>query len=118
MVNGINMVNFPMETPDEDLTELIRNQSLPESPQVNIIEKRKSKNINVTNINSESAKNLVSNIDFHESNKLFFGKPIYCKPIRETTPNKNSYPLIEEKLPGDTFDTESNAKHGEHGTSS
>ena len=56
--------------------------------QIQINEKKNNKSVTIIGLGAEAIRTIESNLHFPESHKKPFDKPLYCTPIRETTPVK------------------------------
>ena len=98
LINGVTIKNFPKELEDKEIIEFLLNHVPSEYDIKNIQINKGFKNISVLveNISPDQFKNIFDRIHFHETKQTFFGVPLYCKPIRNMTPEKKQdIPVIE-----------------------
>ena len=86
--NGVSIKNFPKEVKKVDAIDFLRSKGLPkEFPQGNI-QFGNHGNIELSRVPSNLCQDIINNIHFPETRKKFFNKPIYCRAIRDLTPEK------------------------------
>ena len=86
--NGVSIKNFPKEVKKVDVIDFLRSKGLPmEFPQGNI-QFGDHGNIELSSVPSKLCQVIINNIHFPETRKKFFNKPIYCRAIRDLTPEK------------------------------
>lgn len=98
MYDGVNLNNFPINTKEEDIMKILKDNGMPDEitkEQLIINEKKKNKSVTINGLDRETITSIISEVDFHESNKKFFGNPIYCKPVRNITPVKETHEAVK-----------------------
>ena len=88
--DGISLKNFPKETKKSEIIEFLLSKGLPEDFTKDNIEVGTHGNVEIRMISAETCQQMISQIHFAETRQTFFGKPIYCRAIRELTPVKNA----------------------------
>ena len=86
---------------------------------VTIIRERKKVVINIDHIlNRSTIRAVMSQINFSDCKQKFFGKPLYCRPLRNLTPEKTS-PCSTPRQPASSFTSSvSGPQPGDKGRSS
>ena len=107
---GLTIANVSLEVEDADIKKFIAEQVSSEILEENIIISREKKKSVVTINSSLSAitiKEAMDRINFRDCKEKFFGKPLYCRPLRNITPEKSSVnpsspETINHKTPSST----------------
>ena len=86
--NGVSIKNFPKETKQAEIVEFLLSRSLPDDFSEDKVEVGSHGNVEITKISSETCQEIISKVHFAETRQKFFGRPIYCRAIRELTPVK------------------------------
>ena len=103
--DGVSIKNFPKETKEAEIIDFLLSKGLPEDFTKDKIEVGSHGNVEVTRISPQTCREIISKIHFAETRQKYFGKPIYCRAIRELTPVKkqdasdvnNSEKVVEEE---------------------
>jgi hypothetical protein len=89
---GLTIANINLEVSDEDIKKFVSenvSKDLDEKS-IDIIRDKTKAVVTITsNLTAEVIKEALSRINFIESKKKFFDRPLYCRPLRDITPNKN-----------------------------
>ena len=88
---GMTIANINLEISDEDILKFIAENVKEEISDKNIDIIRDKKKAVATITSTLTAKVIneaMSRINFADSKKKFFGKPLYCRPLRDITPVK------------------------------
>ena len=94
--DGISIKNFPKETKKVDIIDFLKTKGLPDDFSTENVELGTHGNVEIVELPPQLCQELINNIHFVETRSTFFGKPIYCRPTRNLTPEK---PEAEEKEP-------------------
>ena len=100
---GLKINNFPVEMSDEDIMAFLSEQVDNTISKENVDIVRQKKNATVTipsGLESLRVREAVTKIDFTSSKKLHLRLPLYCRPIRDITPEKPNVTSPEKVSPG------------------
>ena len=92
---GVRINNFDLENSEDEILEFLQKNISKNIEKENIEMMKNTRNISVSVISGLTSENILaalSVIDFKESKKLYLGRPLYCKPIRNITPVKPTNP--------------------------
>ena len=101
---GIKVNNFPLEMTDEEImvffSEQVNKDINMETVPMNIV--RQKKNISVTipsGLDSICVREIITKIDFTANRNLLLRLPLYCRPVRDITPEKPPVPTTSAAVP-------------------
>ena len=89
--DGITIRNIPRTLEDKDICDFLMVHGLPEDHDiVNLRINRGERNtwVLIEGLNPSDVRKIYSEIHFHETKQKFFQVPLYCKPLRNTSPIK------------------------------
>ena len=90
--DGLTIANFNLEVEDDKIKKFVISAEL-EEDKINIIREKKKAVATITqNLTSNIIKQAMENINFSNCKTKFFGLPLYCRPLREITPEKKETP--------------------------
>ena len=120
--DGITVRNIPSIVEDKDILEFLMNYGMPHDQGIeNVRINRREKNtwVLIEGLNPPEVQTMFRSIHFHVTNQKFFDAPIYCKPLRNTSPLKpektpnasddSSKPVVAVGTPADTDIDNANA---------
>ena len=90
---GLKINNFPLEMTNEDVIKFINEKVSVDIPntEIDIVRNKKSSNATISKgLDTTSITKAMECIDFLSSKNLILRLPLYCRPIRELTPEKLS----------------------------
>ena len=90
---GLSIANISLDIPDGDILKFI-NDSISSNIQasaVTIVREKKKSVVNINHLFTKSSmRSVMANINFSDCKQKFFGRPLYCRPLRNLTPEKVS----------------------------
>ena len=95
-LDGLSLKNFPRTLSREQIITFLVSKGLPSDFQTDLIAIGKHGNVEISNLDTTLCQTLLKNIHFSETREKFFGKPIYCRAIRQMTPVKENLPVLPE----------------------
>ena len=101
---GLTIANFSLEVTDEEILVFVK-KYVNEDINENVLDIVRDKKKSVATINHSLSAKIVqeamSKINFEECKTKFYGKPLYCRPLRDITPEKAP---SNSNIPGLNFD--------------
>ena len=88
---GLRINNFPLEMSNNDVLQFINEKLSKNIPDTNIdiVRTKKSSNVTISKgLDTTSITHIMEQIDFVSSKNLVLRLPLYCRPIRDLTPEK------------------------------
>ena len=86
---GMTIANISLDVSDEDVKKFVAEYVSENIDDTEIGLVRDNKKITVTitsQLNSKVIKETMSKINFSDCREKFFGRPLYCRPLRDITP--------------------------------
>ena len=90
---GMTIANINLEVSDENVKKFISEYVSEEIDEKEIDVVRDQRKVTVTiskTLNANTIKEAMSKINFNDCKEKFFGRPLYCRPLRNITPEKVS----------------------------
>ena len=90
---GVKINNFPLEMSNDEIIGFLQNKISPQVVATDVDIVRNKKNSNATihkGLSLQLINKVMEEIDFSNSKKLVLRLPLYCRPIRNLTPEKSN----------------------------
>ena len=90
---GLSIANVSLEVSDTDIIKFIRESVSSDIKEnaVTIVREKKKAVVNINHsLTKTTIRNAMTKINFSDCKEKFFGKPLYCRPLRNITPEKRS----------------------------
>ena len=90
---GMSIANFSLEVSDNDIKQFVQEfvSKDIEEETISIVREKKKAVVTINySLTSEIIKDAMTKINFSDCKEKFFGKPLYCRPLRDITPEKTS----------------------------
>ena len=89
---GLSIANFSLDVGDEEIKNfLIEKVGEEAKDKVTIIREKKKAAATISNsLTAEKVKEAMAKLNFNDCKLKFFGLPLYCRPLRDITPDKPS----------------------------
>ena len=111
---GISIANFSLDLTDEEIESFVVEKIGDEvKNKIDIIREKKKAVATINHsLSADKIKETIDKLSFNECKLKFFGRPLYCRPIRDITPIKNTpvektsgsqlspTGIMEKKIPG------------------
>ena len=92
-ITGLSIANFSLDLSDTELLKFVNefvSEDIDDSA-VTVVRERKKTVVNINNsLTKTTIRNAMSRISYSECKKKFYGRPLYCRPLRNITPEKKS----------------------------
>ena len=89
---GLSIANISLQEDDSAIQDFVRRFVSSDIPndQINIIRDKKKAAVNINDtLTSETVIQAMKRLNFSDCNQKYFEKPLYCKPLRNMTPEKS-----------------------------
>ena len=90
---GLSIANINLDEDDSAIQDFVRRFVSSEIPndQINIIRDKKKAVVNINDtLTSETVSQAMKRLNFSDCKQKYFEKPLYCKPLRNMTPEKSN----------------------------
>ena len=111
---GLSIANVNLDVGDDEIMKFVADYVSDDIKEETITIVREKKKAVVTinhSLTSEIIKEAMAKINFYDCQEKFFGKPLYCRPLRDITPDKPAAPRTPSS-------TSSSRSSGDTGTKS
>ena len=88
---GMTIANISLECTDEEVRKFIADNVSDDldEEQLDIVRDMRKTVVTITRmLNSQTIKNAMLKINFSDCKQKFFGRPLFCRPLRDITPEK------------------------------